>query len=639
MASRPGQMQKQHAHEVENSAGGFVFKVSDMTRALRFLILGSDSGTYYASARKLTRDNAQCLQRLLDGGQGAELVDLVRTVSVEGRAAKQDPTLFALALCAKQGDTATRQRAFAVLSEVCRIPTHLFMFLEFCRLFVDGKGFGRAQQRAVAAWYNGKPADKLAHAMTKYKQRNKWRHGDVLRLAHAKPADAAHNALYAYATKGKDALAQAALWTEDETTRELHAFLTALHGLAAEEDVGNVVAAIGEHALVREHIPTRFLSCKRVWLAMLPGMPFTALVRNLATMSRIGLFPTPPEDEDGEPEQAESSVLPLQRRLAGLRVSPRYNVRRNPRRKCAKLGSVGDDGRRRHESMDDDEDEDEEARTKREEKQRKEEARRKRREAAEVRDRITAEDQQRALDLVCEKLGDEAALRRARVHPFSVLLALSTYAQGQGFRSSAGEWTPHPRVIASLDRAFDASFANVAPTNERYLLALDVSGSMSVPIMNSPLTARDATAALACVTLRTEEHVDVVAFCHELTRLDIPRTAPLQEVVETIQHRSFGRTDCALPMLYATQHKMDVDVFVVYTDSETWYGGTHPCDALRQYRATMNKPNAKLIVVGMTSTGFTIADPRDPNMLDVVGFDANAPLLMAAFARGDLAAR
>jgi 60 kDa SS-A/Ro ribonucleoprotein len=42
---------------------------------------------------------------------------------------------------------------------------------------------------------------------------------------------------------------------------------------------------------------------------------------------------------------------------------------------------------------------------------------------------------------------------------------------------------------------------------------------------------------------------------------------------------------------------------------------------------------AKLIVAGMTSTGFSIADPDDGGMLDVVGFDRAAPAVMADFAR------
>jgi 60 kDa SS-A/Ro ribonucleoprotein len=41
-----------------------------------------------------------------------------------------------------------------------------------------------------------------------------------------------------------------------------------------------------------------------------------------------------------------------------------------------------------------------------------------------------------------------------------------------------------------------------------------------------------------------------------------------------------------------------------------------------------------LIVVGMTANQFTIADPSDPGMLDVVGFDIAAPQVMTDFSAG-----
>jgi 60 kDa SS-A/Ro ribonucleoprotein len=40
------------------------------------------------------------------------------------------------------------------------------------------------------------------------------------------------------------------------------------------------------------------------------------------------------------------------------------------------------------------------------------------------------------------------------------------------------------------------------------------------------------------------------------------------------------------------------------------------------------------VVVGLVSNGFSIADPADPGMLDVVGFDAAAPAVIADFLRG-----
>jgi 60 kDa SS-A/Ro ribonucleoprotein len=45
---------------------------------------------------------------------------------------------------------------------------------------------------------------------------------------------------------------------------------------------------------------------------------------------------------------------------------------------------------------------------------------------------------------------------------------------------------------------------------------------------------------------------------------------------------------------------------------------------------------AKLIVVGMLSNGFTIADPNDGGMMDVVGFDTATPQVMNDFVRGEM---
>ncbi len=84
-------------------------------------------------------------------------------------------------------------------------------------------------------------------------------------------------------------------------------------------------------------------------------------------------------------------------------------------------------------------------------------------------------------------------------------------------------------------------------------------------------------------------------------------------------------------MLWAADNKVPVDIFCVYTDSETWAGAIHPSQALPAYRQTMGI-GAKLVVVGMVSNGFTIADPNDAGMLDVVGFDTATPSIITDFA-------
>jgi 60 kDa SS-A/Ro ribonucleoprotein len=157
---------------------------------------------------------------------------------------------------------------------------------------------------------------------------------------------------------------------------------------------------------------------------------------------------------------------------------------------------------------------------------------------------------------------------------------------------------------------------------------------------------------MAMVTARTESEWHVVGFSSGASGEWAPKgqrktrygwgaaIAPvplsprqrLDDVVETIARVPMGGTDCALPMLYATAQNLEVDAFCVFTDNETWAGDIHPHQALEQYRQKLGIA-AKLIVVGMTATKFSIANPDDGGMLDVVGFDSAAPAVMADFMR------
>ena len=51
---------------VPNSANGHAYPVDDMTRLRRFLILGSEGGSYYADERKLTLENAAAVKRCIE---------------------------------------------------------------------------------------------------------------------------------------------------------------------------------------------------------------------------------------------------------------------------------------------------------------------------------------------------------------------------------------------------------------------------------------------------------------------------------------------------------------------------------------------------------------------------------------------
>jgi 60 kDa SS-A/Ro ribonucleoprotein len=243
---------------------------------------------------------------------------------------------------------------------------------------------------------------------------------------------------------------------------------------------------------------------------------------------------------------------------------------------------------------------------------------------------------------VVAQLTDAERLRKARVHPVNVLVAQRTYASGRSARG-AGEWIPTPAIVDALDAAFYAAFGAVQPSGKRTMLAVDVSGSMGTPISGMPITAREASAALALVQLATEPSAVAYGFAQAsvlnwrsslLKPLDISPRRRLDDALNVVDAMPFGGTDCALPMLHAAREGLEVDTFVVYTDNETWFGNVHPHQALRAYREQTGIP-AKLVVVGMTATEFSIADPSDAGMLDIAGFDAAVPNLITEFASGE----
>lgn len=517
--------------QTPNSAGGFTWEVNQWTRLDRFLIFGSERGTYYIREAQLTRENATAVAACL-AEDGPRVVRRVVEVSQSGRAPKNDAALFVLAMAASADDVSTRSAALAALPLVARTGTHLFHWLQFVKAL---RGWGRGVRTAVSRWYTRQTPGDLAYQMLKYQSRDGWSHRDALRLAHPKAPSLEHELLFRYVTKGWSAVASAGV-----TRTDIGGRLEAAQAIR-EMSVADAARVIRIHGLTREMIPTGLLSQRGIWEALLERMPLTALIRNLGVMSKVGLL-----------------------------VS----------------GSA-------------------------------------------------------AVDTVAARLRDGDAIRRSRVHPLAMLVALETYARGHGFRGD-GQWLPVTRVIDALDAAFYQSFENAPSTGKRVLLALDVSGSMMAPVQEMPvLSCRAASAAMALVTAATEPRHRFVAFTDErrsasprfgsaLTPLTISPRQRLDDVVRSISDLPFGGTDCALPMVEALKQGWAVDVFVIYTDNETWAGRVHPAQALRAYRERTGIA-AKLVVVAMSSNGFSIADPDDAGMLDVVGFDAATPQVISDF--------
>lgn len=240
------------------------------------------------------------------------------------------------------------------------------------------------------------------------------------------------------------------------------------------------------------------------------------------------------------------------------------------------------------------------------------------------------------------RLSDAERIQRGLIHPISYLNALVVYSEGQIDRKNAYGWTiqrnktwdTNGKVSAALDAGFYSAFKNVQPADKRTLVALDVSGSMSVAAaQGADLTAAQVSGAMAMFIARTEPYSLVRGFSHTFKDLGISDTDSLPTVINKISNQNFGSTDCSLPMQWAEKNNVEIDTFIVVTDNETYHGRIHPFQALKQYRKATGI-DARLGVMAVTPTRFSIADASDRGMLDVVGFDSNAPKAIADFSAG-----
>ena len=499
--------------QVQNNAGGYGYAVDDWSRLHRFLILGTEGGTYYVGEHKLTVDNAEVVERCIRA-DGKRTVDLIVSISDGGRAPKNDSALFALAMATSLGNTATRKQAWYALEKVARTGTHFFTFCGYRKNSFGG--FSRLGKQGIGRWLQRQQVNDLAYQMAKYQHRNGWTWRDVLRLARPQP-NGIHDRLFDWACHGT-----------------LHpympSFLSGLKAMQIVTSVQEAAAIVSEYHLTREMVPTRYLNDPKVWRALLPNTPLTALMRNLGNLTRIGVI---------KPLAAETTAI-------------------------------------------------------------------------------------------CQQLTNRDALKLARIHPLTWLMALKTYSSGRGMRGS-GEWNPVAQVVEALETALPMTFDFVEPTGKRFYVGLDVSGSMESSSPLAGISCAEAGAMLALTTVKIERQYVIRGFSGEMCDLGIIRQDSFRDVIEKTRDNNFGPTDCALPMIHALNTGIPIDLFLIITDNETWYGLIHPMQALREYRRKTGI-HAKLCVLAMTANKVSIADPQDGGCLDIVGLDTSVPTVLAAFA-------
>jgi 60 kDa SS-A/Ro ribonucleoprotein len=511
--------EKTVATQVSNNTGGFVFEVTPQSRLERFLVLGTDGGSYYVGERDLTKQNVDFVRQMIESDSDFVISKTVE-ISAAGRAKSNSPALFILAL-AKNTNGVDKSKVTDAVQKVARTSTHLF---EYAQYLENLGGWGRAKRNSIAAWYQAKSDKALAMQVVKYRQRNGWTHRDLFRLAHPKGVN-------------KD-IGNFVLGKQSESDYPL---IEGFKKVQSAKTVNEAIDAIVSYGLPWESVPTEFHKDLKLWRALFEAdlLGQTALLRNVTRLAKLGAF-------------------------NDLKFSADY----------------------------------------------------------------------------AKRLADASRIEKGLIHPISYLNASVVYSEGQVDRRNSGyyisrnkNWDVNSKISAALDAGFYSAFKNVEPANKRTLLGVDVSGSMTwSAAAGADLSAAQVAGAMAMFQARLEPYSMVRGFSDSFKDLGISESDSLPTVMRKVQLANFGSTNISLPMQWAMKNKVEIDTFVVITDNEVNRGG-HPFQALKEYRKATGI-DARLAVMAVTATNFTIASPDDRGMMDFVGFDSAAPKALADFSSG-----
>ena len=206
-------------------------------------------------------DSADIVRRCV-AADGARTVSRIVAISIAGRAPKNDPAIFSLAIAAKLGDDATRSAAYAALPQVCRIAPDLMRFAAHAQRF---GGWGRGMRKAVGAWFNARRADELARQLVQHPSTAGWCARDLLRLAHPRAVSPSHGHLFAWVVTGT--LSAAA------RRDPMLALILAIEELEATSDVTAAARIIREHRVPHACVPPQLLALPAIAEALVSIAP------------------------------------------------------------------------------------------------------------------------------------------------------------------------------------------------------------------------------------------------------------------------------------------------------------------------------------------------------------------------------
>lgn len=244
---------------------------------------------------------------------------------------------------------------------------------------------------------------------------------------------------------------------------------------------------------------------------------------------------------------------------------------------------------------------------------------------------------------ITKVISNRGRLLSSKAHPVILIIHYYRLKKILGKLRPVQKHRNHTLIIDALYRTFNdclkcPKFKEKHATHKRYCFAVDVTVAMFSEICQDDTTIQPIDAALAMLMCyyHYEEFFNVFFFTPDFKNLNVLFTDNLTmiELKQEVQKMQAIRTDCYLPVKVSEELKLDVDLFIILSADHS-FASRHHKGVLQEYRERMHRPFTKMIVCTMATRDFNFADPNDPFMFDVCGFDENVPRYVAKIAKLD----
>lgn len=235
--------------------------------------------------------------------------------------------------------------------------------------------------------------------------------------------------------------------------------------------------------------------------------------------------------------------------------------------------------------------------------------------------------------LVAERLRDPAAIRKARVFPYQLMVAHSQVAA-----------EVPAEVREALQDAMEVALENVPSIAGRIVVCPDVSGSMQSPVTgfrkgsSSVVRCVDVAALVTSALVRKNRTAGVLPFTDNVVAVDLnPRDTVLTNA-KVLAGLPAGGTNCSAPLRVLNRRRESADLVILVSDNMSWVdseGGGRSTATMAEWETFRRRnPQARLVCLDLQPYGSTQTRERG-DILNIGGFSDAVFETLATFAQGE----